>query len=763
MSLVLLMLCGESSLPHPKQPGFFLEKNLSPAESALGKQAASSLNGSAITALEPRKEKAEEAIFYSYKRHINGFAAILEEDEAAEIAKHPDVVSVFPNQGRQLHTSRSWEFMSLENKGEVIPGSLWEKARFGEDTIIANLDTGVWPESKSFSDQGFGPVPSRWKGICQNNSKAGVPCNRKLIGARYFNKGFLSEGGKLNYSDYSARDNDGHGTHTLSTAGGNFVPGAILGSTNGTVKGGSPKARLAAYKVCWPPLNGNECFDADVMAAFDMAIYDGVDVISVSLGAGPVDYFKDGVSIGAFHAVKNGIIVVGSAGNSGPDPGTISNAAPWMITVGASTLDRQFQNSVELHNGLQLKGQSLSKPLPEHRFYPLITGAQARLANARILNATLCMKGTLDPNKVKGKILACLRGDISRIEKGWEAAHAGAVGMILCNEKESGNNTVADLHFLPASNINYKDSLSVFAYINSSNNPMASITSPMTKLNKKPSPYMAQFSSQGPNTVTPEILKPDITAPGVNIVAAFPGTLPATYFPFDTRRTDFNTMSGTSMSCPHVAGLVGLLMTLNPNWSPAAIQSAIMTTARTRDNTGHPMLNGSFVKATPFYYGSGHTRPNRAMDPGLVYDLTVNDYLDFLCATGYNQTMIKIFSEGPYSCQKSGSPMDLNYPSISVPKLSGSVTITRKLKNVGSPGTYAARVKQPLGISVSVKPSILKFEKIGEEKSFKVTLKAKWAGAAKKHVFGGITWTDGKHYVRSPIVVKAAAASKVLS
>ncbi|KAA8537257.1 hypothetical protein F0562_027056 [Nyssa sinensis] len=529
------------------------------------------------------KEKAKDVIFYSYNRHINGFAATIDEEHAAEIS--------------------------------IQRFLLWEKARFGEDTIIGNLDTGVWPESESFSDKGFGPIPSKWKGICQNDTSAGVPCNRKLIGARYFNNGYAAAyGGPLNSSTLNTpRDYEGHGTHTLSTAAGNFVPGAsVFGLGNRTAKGGSPKARVAAYKVCWPPINGGECFDADIMKAFDVAINDGVDVLSVSLGGEPTDYFSDALSIGAFHSANNGIVVVCSAGNSGPTDGSVSNVSPWMITVGASTMDREFQAYVQLHNGLRLKGTSISEPLPEDRFYPLISAAQANAANATSSEAILCKGGTLDPEKVKGKILACLRGENARVDKGQQAALAGAVGMILCNDESSGNEIIADPHVLPASHINYTDGVAVFAYINSTDDPLGLITPPKTQLYTKPAPFMASFSSKGPNIVTPEILKPDITAPGVNIIAAYSEGTSPTNEDFDKRRIPFNTESGTSMSCPHVAGIVGLLKTLHPDWSPAAIRSAIMTTARTRDNTVNPMLNGSFVKATPFSYGAGHVRPNRA-------------------------------------------------------------------------------------------------------------------------------------------------------
>ena len=180
----------------------------------------------------------------------------------------------------------------------------------------------------------------------------------------------------------------------------------------------------------------------------------------------------------------------------------------------------------------------------------------------------------------------------------------------------------------------------------------------------------------------------------------------------------------------------------------------MFSTARRRDNTKSPILDGSFIKATPFSYGAGHIRPNRAMDPGLVYDLTVNDYLDFLCASGYNQTLLELFTEAPYKCPKSASLLDFNYPSITVTNLSRSVNVTRKLKNVGSPGTYVARVREPIGISVHVEPKILKFESIGEEKSFKLTVTKKTPGmGTEDYVFGVIIWSDGNHYVRSPIVV----------
>ncbi|CAL9084873.1 unnamed protein product, partial [Musa textilis] len=174
---------------------------------------------------------------------------------------------------------------------------------------------------------------------------------RKLIGARYFNKAYGAAAGPLNATFYSPRDHDGHGSHTLSTAAGNFVPGAsILGHANGTAKGGSPRARVATYKVCWPRTFRGECFDADILAAFDAAIHDGIDVLSLSLGGRPSDYFENSLDIGAFHAVRKGITVVCSDGNSGPNNSTVTNVAPWILTVGASTLDRDFPADVVFGN-----------------------------------------------------------------------------------------------------------------------------------------------------------------------------------------------------------------------------------------------------------------------------------------------------------------------------------------------------------------------------------------------------------------------------
>ncbi|GLT36768.1 hypothetical protein SLA2020_111250 [Shorea laevis] len=703
-------------------------------------------------------EIARDKIFYSYTHSINGFAAVLEEEEAAQLAKRSDVISVFPNKPKKLHTTHSWEFLRLTRDGIIPSEGIWKKARFGKDTIIGNLDSGVWPELKSFSGEGYGPVPSRWRGTCQSGNGDKLLCNRKLIGLRYFNKGLAAAvGDQLNSSLSTARDLDGHGSHTLSTAGGNFVQGAnVFRHGNGTASGGSPAARVAAYKVCWPLTGDSACMDADILAAFDAAISDGVDVLSLSIGSDAQEFVEDVMAIGSFHAVKNGITVVASAGNSGPTPGTVTNVAPWIFTIGASTIDREFTSYIKLGNKKKIKGMSLSATiLPHGKYYPLITGASAKLDKVSKVDANLCAPDSLDTRKAKGKIVICLQGDYGSIEKGVAVLRAGAVGMILANDEQGGNEVFPEAHILPAADVGFADGQTIYAYINSNGKPIAKITPVKTVLGTKSAPKMAAFSSRGPNPIDPEILKPDITAPGVEIIAGYSLAASPTGSEFDKRRIQFNIITGTSMSCPHVSGVVGLLKTLYPLWSPAAIKSAIMTTARIRDNEEQAMQDSSTNDmATPFAYGVGDVRPNRAMDPGLIYDLTVDDYLNYLCGRGYNTSLLKSFTTKPYACPKSYSVTNFNYPSISLPELSGQVTVTRRVKNVGHPGTYSARIKSPVGVSVSVRPKTLTFRKMGEEKEFVVTFNSTSKVGSGDFLFGQLVWSDGKHNVRSPIVIK---------
>ncbi|XP_028786138.1 subtilisin-like protease Glyma18g48580 [Neltuma alba] len=248
----------------------------------------------------------------------------------------------------------------------------------------------------------------------------------------------------------------GHGTHTLSTAGGNFVRNVSVLNKNGTAKGGSPRARLAVYKICWGRHSAEDCTDEDLISAFDQAIDDGVDILSVSVGGSTVpnvnDMLTNGISIGSFHAVSRGIIVVASAGYEGPELQTMANVAPWIFTVASGFMDRD-SNNITLGNGQTIKGTSLATNSTSQRLIPVVIAGNVGLPNATFQDAQLCKIGTLDPRKVRGRILVCQRGRSLRpVEKGQEAKRVGALQMILQNDKQL-NTLTADPQVVGASNI----------------------------------------------------------------------------------------------------------------------------------------------------------------------------------------------------------------------------------------------------------------------------------------------------------------------
>ncbi|KAK4589169.1 hypothetical protein RGQ29_019958 [Quercus rubra] len=717
-------------------------------------------------------EEARSSLIYSYKHSINGFAALLTPEEASQLSELEEVVSVYQSNPKKysLHTTRSWEFLGLDTKPKYpwSGGDLLSKAKYGEEVIVGVLDSGVWPESKSFSDEGMGPVPKSWKGICQTGDAFNSSnCNRKLIGARYYLKGYEKHFGSLNTNeDYrSPRDKDGHGTHTTSTVGGRRVhsTSAIGGFAHGTASGGAPLVRLAIYKVCWPipgrsKADGNTCSDEDMLEAIDDAIADGVDVLSISIGTNqPRPYAEDSIAIGALHAAKKNIVVSCSAGNSGPAPSTLSNPAPWIITVGASSIDREFVSPVLLGNGMKFEGQTVTPYKLEKKLYPLAYAGDIVNPNVTKVDLGQCLPGTLSPEKAKGKIVLCMIGSGTRVGKGIEVKRAGGAGFILGNSVANRAVIQCDAHLLPASAVTDEDATKIYQYINSTKNPMATIIPGKTLVHIKPAPILTAFTSRGPNVIDPSILKPDITAPGLNILAAWSEADPPTKLQYqDNRIVQYNIISGTSMSCPHVSAVAALLKAIHPTWSGAAIRSALMTTATLRNNLGLPLTDESGNEATPFAYGSGHLHPTKAADPGLVYDASYTDYLLYFCMT--NSSLQKV--DPTFKCPKAiPTAIDLNYPSLAIHKLNGTVTVNRIVTNVGpSKSVYYFSARPPLGFSIKASPSILFFNHVGQKKSFTITVQTDKLSKPHKdeYAFGGYTWTDGVHFVRSPMAVSLA-------
>lgn len=704
------------------------------------------------SSLKSVSESAE--MIYVYKNVVHGFSTRLTAQEAESLETQPGILSVLPELKYQLHTTRTPFFMGLDTSADFFPES-----DSMSDVIVGVLDTGVWPERKSFDDTGFGPVPDSWKGQCESGTNfSSAMCNRKLIGARYFSRSYETTLGPIDESreSKSPRDDDGHGTHTASTAAGSVVQGAsLLGYASGTARGMANRARVAVYKVCW----AGGCFSADILAAMDKAIDDNVDVLSLSLGGSTADYYKDSVAIGAFAAMEKGILVSCSAGNAGPDQFSLSNLAPWITTVGAGTIDRDFPAFVSLGNGKNFSGVSLyaGDSLP-NKMLPFVYAGNA----SNVTNGNLCMTGTLIPEKVKGKIVLCDRGINARVQKGSVVKEAGGAGMVLANSELNGEELVADAHLLPATAVGQIAGDAIKKYLTSDPNPTAMILFGGTKVGIQPSPVVAAFSSRGPNSITPEILKPDIIAPGVNILAGWTGAVGPTGLAEDDRRVEFNIISGTSMSCPHASGLAALLKGVHPEWSSAAIRSALMTTAYTAYKNGGALLDVATGKpSTPFDHGAGHVDPISALNPGLVYDINAGDYLNFLCALKYTPSQINSLARRNFTCDSSKkySVTDLNYPSfaVSFPAESGSavsktIKYSRTLTNVGAAGTYKVTVSSPnSSVKIIVEPEILSFTAKNEKKSYTVSFTA--PSKSSTDAFGRIEWSDGKHVVSSPVAI----------
>lgn len=716
--------------------------------------------------------KTQDTIIHTYDTVFHGFSAKLTALEVEKLQSLSHVITVIPEQIRTLHTTRSPQFLGLKTADRA---GLLHETDFGSDLVIGVIDTGIWPERQSFNDRDLAPIPSKWKGHCvAGRDFPASSCNRKIIGAKYFSGGYEATSGKMNETtEYrSARDSDGHGTHTASIAAGRYVsPASTLGYAKGVAAGMAPKARLAVYKVCW---NGG-CFDSDILAAFDSAVADGVDVVSLSVGGVVVPYHLDVIAIGAFGASDAGVFVSASAGNGGPGGLTVTNVAPWVATVGAGTIDRDFPADVKLGNGRIIPGVSIygGPGLTPGRLYPIVYAGSTEHGggeNGDGYSSSLCLEGSLDPKFVKGKIVVCDRGINSRAAKGEVVKKSGGIGMILANGVFDGEGLVADCHVLPATAVGAIGGDVIRSYIAASaesrSPPTATIVFKGTRLRVRPAPVVASFSARGPNPESPEILKPDVIAPGLNILAAWPDRVGPSSVPSDTRRTEFNILSGTSMACPHVSGLAALLKAAHPDWSPSAIKSALMTTAYIVDNKGDTMLDESTGNVSSvFDYGAGHVHPEKAMDPGLVYDISSYDYVDFLCNSNYTTKNIQVITRKNADCsgaKKAGHAGNLNYPSLSAVfqqygKHKMSTHFIRTVTNVGDPNSvYKVTVKPPEGMVVTVKPDMLSFRRVGQKLNFLVrvqTREVKLSPGSSLVKSGSIVWFDGKHSVTSPLVV----------
>ncbi|CAI5531049.1 unnamed protein product, partial [Closterium sp. Naga37s-1] len=594
----------------------------------------------------------EDGLLYSYKHTSNGFAARLTPYQVWRLRRHPAVASVRASRVFRRQTSDSPQFLGL-------PGKVWPamggQSKAGEGTVVGIVDTGIWPEHPSFSDKGLSSqLPAGWKGKCEQSSS--FRCNNKVIGAKAFYAGFQQEidSPVLTNDWLSPRDADGHGTWCAGAAAGN--PVKVKGG--GQVSGMAPAARIAVYKIFWTDRNGDIYgSESDIIAAVNQGVADGVDVLSLSLGAvnSYDDYFTD---LAYLRANAAGVFVAYAAGNDGP-PGstggnnyrTLDNFAPFYLTVGASTIARG--------------GASLASST---------AGAQS-----------LTLGANTSSNGTDGTVLT-------------------ADGGITFTSSSSSAPVVADF---------------------SSRGPLLQPSATA----QPPKPGNA-------------ILKPDIIGPGVDLVAAAPGKKPG-------ETGGLARMSGTSMATPHLAGLAALIIQKHPNWTPAQVMSALMTTARVTDTSKSPIKSATGGEATPWEMGAGHVFPPAMLDPGLTYDARDRDYQNFLAGQDLNRTK----KEFPGVALSPLAVRNLNLPTITLPRLQGSLQVTRTVTNVGqSRSTYSVSGKPPQGVKVTVGPRSLTLAP-GEKKSYTVTFTVDTPSNEFK--YGYLVWADDQgHSVRSPLVVQ---------
>ncbi|CAI5480412.1 unnamed protein product [Closterium sp. Yama58-4] len=760
----------------------------------------------------------------SYTYTSNGFAASLTSAEARRLKRHPAVAAVeedeylpaltsstsfrdsdtfsrLPEDAQsgqaggqedgQLGSGRRRKLMTDSPGFLRLPGSLWAanggRDNAGEGVIVGVIDTGVWPEHPSFADtpsNPYGPVPRRWRGKCQATRDFPKSlCSRKLIGARFFAAGVRkSSAGVSKEKDFmSPRDGDGHGTWCASAAAGNAnVPLTLSPSrTLGSISGVAPRARLATYKSLWVTPGGEAgAFQSDIRAAVDAAVSDGVDVLSCSFGGAISRYFNDLPYLQAF---KAGVFIAFAAGNSGAPSkgqmlGTLSNTAPFYLTVGASTIGREYQANITLGNGVQVTGLGFGSAGNAINL-PLVLSSAAVHPLGTLSLARECFASSLDKSKLSGRMLVCnLKSrDVREAMKDTTTAAVGAAAVLLLSASASSPAPSRIPYTdVPAIHLNAEDSETVRQYLSKATNPTASLSPPFTTFSDS-APSVAYFSSTGPPLnpafpVTPrllasnDILKPDIIGPGFQLWAASRGLT------LSSEPPKFAYLSGTSMATPHLAGIAALIIQKKPKWSPAQITSAIMTTAYTTNRLGNPIRRttssgkkstGVTVEATPWDMGSGHVDPMRVLNPGLTFDVGYKDYVNFLAGRSYFYTMMNF--PGFVGGIRPVKAFNLNRPSIAISRLSRPVVVRRIVKSVADvAATYKAIIRGPSGVKIDVNPMSFTINP-GQTQKFSVRFRPK-GKPSKVFKFGSLVWRGNQsHIVRIVMAIRTVPVTQFLN
>ncbi|MFN2496514.1 MAG: S8 family serine peptidase [Pseudonocardiaceae bacterium] len=634
-------------------------------------------------------------VLFDYRYAFNGLAVELTPAQVATVRGLPGVADVQPDFERRLLTDAGPAWIGAPAIWEGTAGAPGTR---GEGVVIGLIDTGINVSHPSFADVGGDGYDhtnprGRFYGLCA--PLTGAPfCNDKLIGVHDF-------------TGTTPLDDNGHGSHTASTAAGNVLPVAKLTapttSITRKISGVAPHANLITYKGC---VVIGSCIGVTIIAAIDQAVADEVDVLNYSIGGGPSDPWADDDSEAFLGARDAGVLAVVSAGNSGPGAGTVGSPAnaPWVLSVGAATHNRALLNSlVGLTGG--------DTPAPADIVGRSVTAGYgpAPLVYAGDFGDPLCSTGAFLPGTFHGEIVICDRGVNPRLEKGRNVRLAGAGGMVLANSEADGEAAVADPHELPAVGIGFTAGQALKQWVSTGEGHQGSITGTVVSLDAREGDVMAAFSSRGPNLPAPDVIKPDVAAPGVDILAALNSTNPLA-------PPAFGLLSGTSMSSPHATGAAALLRALRPEWTPAQVVSALTSTGRT---TGLRKEDRT-TAADPFDLGAGRIDLAAAGRAGLVLGETTPDFRAANPATG-------------------GDPAALNLATMAHQDCKGRCSWLREVTNTLPTTTTWQLSAVPDGVALSVKPEQIRLAP-GESALLTVTAEVadlpsgQWA-------FGAVTLT----------------------
>jgi len=594
-------------------------------------------------------------VIYTYAVAFHGLAVKLNPQEAAKLVNLAGVATIQRSQWRYAQTDLSPAFLGVPGiwNGTGTGGRPGTK---GEGIIVGVIDSGIWPEHPSFADDGSYPAPpATWQGECQQpaDESLGYTCNNKLIGVQYFLEGY-SAGVGYDGLFYSGRDDDGHGTHTASTAAGNEnVNAAINGINRGRVSGMAPRAYVAAYKGLGP--NGGTT--ADLAAAIDKAVADGVDVINYSVGSDfAADPWVDADAQAYLAALEAGVFVATSAGNAGPGSSTIGSPAnaPWITSVGASYYNRLYLSEITVSASggaaLSLYGATTTPGITDFRLVDA-----AGIADSNGDTSGDCAAPFLPGTFQATDVVLCQSGGVATWIIG-DFVNAGGASAVIIYNNENGYDLNSYLYSIPAVRVlqDVGAQLQQFSAAHANETITVSFTQGTPVLApdpRVPVDTVVGFSARGPamndaNQQLIDVIKPDITAPGIHVLA---GASPE-HVSADNRGLGryggqgqlFQVIQGTSMSSPHVAGVGALLKALHPDWTPSQIRSALMTTAldagqKARDPDGDHA-------ADPFDLGAGRIDMRRAPLAGFTLDESAAAFQAANPNTGGDPTTLNLAS-----------------------------------------------------------------------------------------------------------------------